>query len=94
MERNLENIKSKYVLRKVTDNLSLNQLLKLINYNKNIQEKLDIGINTYKKVYNQTIIELTLLKKFVNGPIIRFPIENENIFIYILIMKKKKEKIK
>ena len=94
MERNLENIKSKYVLIKVTDNLSLNQLLKLINYNKNIQDKLEIGINTYKKVYNQTIIELTLLKKFVNGPIIRFPIENENIFIYILIMKKMKEKIK
>ena len=65
MEGNLENIKSKYVLRKVADILSQNQLLKLINYNKNIQEKLEIGINTYKKVYNQTIIEIIPCEKFV-----------------------------
>ena len=91
MEGNFENIKSKYVLRKITDNLSQNQLLKLINYNKNIQEKLDIGINTYKKVYNQTIIELTLLKKFKNGPLISFPVESEKYF-HIYFNNEKKER--
>ena len=80
MEGNLENIKSKYVLRKVADNLSQNQLLKLINYNKNIQEKLEIGINTYKKVYNQTIIEIIPCEKFIYGPFINFPVENEKYF--------------
>ena len=44
----LKNIKSKYILKQIANNLELNKLLYLIKYNKYIQNKLDIGIIDYK----------------------------------------------
>ena len=54
----LKYIKSKYILKQITDNLIKAKLLKIINYNKLIQDKLDIEINDYKKYYGQIEIEL------------------------------------
>ena len=53
----LKNIKSKYILKQIADNLELNQLLYLIKYNKYIQNKLDIGIFDYK-MYKKIEIEM------------------------------------
>ena len=52
------NIKSKYILRQLLENIHYNKLLKLIKYNKSFQEKLDKDINTYKTYYNQIQIEV------------------------------------
>ena len=58
IENSLKNIKSKYILMKIFDNLKEKRLLKLINYNKNLQNKLDIGINNYKKYHEEIEIEI------------------------------------
>lgn len=38
----LKNIKSKYILKIIFENLSKHNLMKLIKYNKNLQEKHEI----------------------------------------------------
>ncbi len=68
----LKYIKSKYILKQITDYLTKNKLLKIINYNKLIQNKLDIGIIDYKKYYEQIEIEL-------------IPINEDNINYFINI---------
>ena len=54
----LEWVKSKYILKQITEHLTKKRLFKIINYNKLIQEKLDIRIIDYKKYYEQIEIEL------------------------------------
>ena len=71
-EYSLKYIKSKYILKQITDYLTKNKLLKIINYNKLIQNKLDIGIIDYKKYYEQIEIEL-------------IPINEDNINYFINI---------
>ena len=71
-EYSLKYIKSKYILKQITDHLTKNKLLKIINYNKLIQNKLDIGIIDYKKYYEQIEIEL-------------IPINEDNINYFINI---------
>ena len=62
-EYSLKYIKSKYILKQITEHLTKNKLLKIINYNKLIQNKLDIGIIDYKKYYEQIEIELIPINK-------------------------------
>ena len=69
----LKIIKSKYVLKLIMDNIKENKLLKIIKYNKNIQDKLEIDINNYK----DTQIQIDI-----------FPIEIENKNIFINFQKK------
>ena len=47
-------IKSKIILKKIFKNIENKIWLKTIKYNKNLQNKLDISIEDYKK-YNQRI---------------------------------------
>ena len=65
-EGNLDNIKSKYILKQIFDNLEKNKTLKIIKNNKNIQNRLDIDINDYKE-YSETctsiLIEVIPMKK-------------------------------
>ena len=56
----LYNIKSKYIMKQIVENLHKIKILKLINYNKNIQEKLEISLNDYK---DYSLIELELMPK-------------------------------
>ena len=51
-------IKSKFLLKQIFDSLNPKKTLEIIKYNKNIQEKLDIGINDYK-TYKKIEIEIT-----------------------------------
>ena len=43
-----ENIKSIYFLKLIFQNFKQKRILELVKYNKNIQNKLDININSYK----------------------------------------------
>ena len=45
----INNIKSKYILKKILDNLHKQRLLQIIRYNKNIQNKLDLSKKDYKE---------------------------------------------
>ena len=60
-ENSYKNIKSNYILKKIFDYLTENNILKIVKYNKNIQKKLGKDINDYIK-YCQIIIELTPIK--------------------------------
>ena len=60
----LKYIKCKYILKQITDYLKKNKLLKIIDYNKLIQNKLDLGIIDYKKYYEQIEIELIPINKY------------------------------
>ena len=45
----LQSIKSKYILKKIFDNLETKKFLEIIKYNKNIQSRIDMDINNYKR---------------------------------------------
>ena len=64
-----EKIKSKYILQKIFDNLNQAKSLKIIKYNKNIQNRFNLSINYYKE-YSQIEIEIKLIGnkycKFIN----------------------------
>ncbi len=45
----LNNVKSNYILKKILDNIRQIKILNIIRYNKTIQNRLNIDINTYKK---------------------------------------------
>ena len=46
---NYENTKSIYILQKFFENLPQKKLLEICKYNKNIQQRLNLSINDYKK---------------------------------------------
>ena len=45
----LEKIRSRFILKRIFDNLKENKFLETIRYNKEIRNKLDISINDYKE---------------------------------------------
>ena len=54
----LGKIKSLYILRKIFKYVHERVYLNIINYNKNIQKKINISIDTYIKYFNQIEIEI------------------------------------
>ena len=58
----LNNIKSKFILKKIFDNLKRNRQLKIVKYNKKLQIRLNISIQEYKN-YSETCtpIEIELI---------------------------------
>ena len=87
----LDNIKSKYILKIIFDMMGKKESLNMIKYNKRIQTRLNININDYKE-YSQTFspieIELIPLKNeygaFVN-------IEKNESYYHIYFNDEKKE---
>ena len=53
----LEKIKSKYIIKKIFNNMQEKNILQILKYNKNIQKKNDININSYIK-YSQIEVEI------------------------------------
>ena len=82
----INNIKSKYRLKEIFNKLQRKKLLQIVERNKNLQKILNIDNNDYKEYCE---IEIELIPKLnQSGKFINFKIKN--IFIYILIMVKKK----
>ena len=50
-------IKSKYILKKIFENISQKKYLQTIKFNKKLRKKLEINLKDYK-IYNQIEIEL------------------------------------
>ena len=46
----IENVKSKYILQKIFNNIRKDKAIKIVRYNKNIQNKIDINIDDYKNI--------------------------------------------
>ena len=74
----LENIKSKYIMKKIFKNLKTIKFLNIIRYNKTIKNRLDITLDDYKK-YTEIEIKIDTIGygKFIN----RYE-DMKNIHIY------------
>ena len=84
----LKNIKSKYILKEIFDNLEYKKLLEIIKYNKNFQLKLNIEINDYK-TYKKIIIEI-IPTKDKYGDFIHIN-ENDKLYYHIYFNDNKEE---
>ena len=72
---NYEDIKSKYILRNIFQNLTQRKFLDIVHYNKQIKQKIDISLVDYI-LFSQIEIELKLLPNSYDKKD-----KNKNIFI-------------
>ena len=89
-----ENIKSKFILKKLCNNLEKKKLFNIIKYNKNIKNRINININDYKEfseLYSSIEIEIMLVNnkygRFIN-------IEDIEEKYYHIYFNNNKEEIK
>ena len=86
----IENIKSRYILSKIYDNMTKNKKLQIVKYNKRIQNRLNLDVKDYKE-YCEIEIEIIPKKgeygKFVN-------INENNKLYYHIYFNDNKEEIK
>ena len=84
----LSNIKSNYILSKVYNNMTQKKSLKIVKYNKLIQNRLNISIKNYKEYYE---IEIDIIQckdkygKFININ------KNDKIYYHIYFNDNKEE---
>ena len=77
----LNKIRSKYILRRIFDNLNEKKILKIILYNKNLLKILDKKIKDYKNEYLKIEIEIFPLEKIdKNQKFINILEKNESLF--------------
>ena len=76
----IDNIKSKYILSKIYDNMTMKKKLKIVKYNKRIQNRLNLDVKDYKE-YSEIEIEIIPIKdkygKFINIK------ENDELYYHI-----------
>ena len=88
----LENIKSRYILSKIYDNMTIKKKLKIVKYNKRIQNRINLSVKNYKE-YSETYssIEIEIIprkKKYVRFININ---ENDKLFNHIYFNDNKEE---
>ena len=92
-EGNFDDIKSKYILKKIFDNLNKNKLLKVINQYKKLQNRLEININDYiENSEINTTIEIEIIPKKNNyGKFINIINKEEESYFHIYFNNNKNE---
>ena len=75
----LKEIRSKYILKQIFDNLKENKLLEIIRYNKNIQNKLNKKLIDFIKEYSKIVIEI-IPKENEFGKFISIPKRYESYY--------------
>ena len=96
LKYSLDNLKSKFILQRIFNNLSKRQLLKIIKYNKMIQSKLNIDNNSYKKfseLYTTIEIEMNPVSDIYGKFINKIKKEDESYY-HIYFNDNKEEEIK
>ena len=87
---NFNNIKSKYILKKIFDNLEMNKLLRIIIYNKKLQKRLNISVEDYNKCFSSIEIEiLPCMNKY--GKFINILNEEDKLYYHIFFNNKNEE---
>ena len=94
-ENNLENINSKYILRKIFSFMQIKRKLEIIKINKIIQQRININIDTYKEyneIYSPIEIEIIPVKN-VNGIFINLNLIGNQKYFHIYFDNNKEEEI-
>ena len=73
----IDNIKSRYILSKIYNNMTIKKKLEIVNYNKRIQNRLNLDVKDYKE-YCEIEIEIIPTK----GKYGKFIDINENDKLY------------
>ena len=87
----IENIKSRYILSKIYENITKKKKLEIVKYNKKIQNRLNLDVKDYKEEYCEIEIEI-IPTKDIYGKFININ-ENDKLF-YNIYFNDKKEEIK
>ena len=91
LEDIFKNIKSKYILQKIFNNLLKKKSLDIIKYNKNMKDRININIKDYKEYYEEIEIEIIPIKdkygKFIY-------IKEKDKLYYHIYFNDKEEEIK
>ena len=86
----IENIKSRYILSKIYNNMTIKKKLEIVKYNKRIQNRLNLDVKDYKE-YSEIEIEIIPIKdkygKFIN-------IDKNDELYYHIYFNDNKEEIK
>ena len=84
----IENIKSRYILSKIYNNMTIKKKLEIVKYNKRIQNRLNLDVKDYKE-YCEIEIEIIPAKdkygKFININ------ENDKLYYHIYFNDNKEE---
>ena len=84
----IDNIKSRYILSKIYNNMTIKKKLKIVKYNKRIQNRLNLDVKDYKE-YCEIEIEIIPAKdkcgKFININ------KNDELYYHIYFNDNKKE---
>ena len=85
----IENIKSRYILSKIYNNMTIKKKLKIVKYNKRMQNRMNLSIKDYKEYYEEIEIEIIPTKgkygKFINIK------EKDKLYYHIYFNDNKKE---
>ena len=84
----IENIKSRYILSKIYNNMTKKKKLEIVKYNKKIQNRINLSVNDYKE-YCEEEIEI-IPKKGKYGKFININ-ENDELYYHIYFNDNKEE---
>ena len=88
----IENIKSRYILSKIYNNMTKKKKLEIVKYNKKIQKRINLSIKDYKE-YSETFtpIEIEIIpKKGKYGKFININ-KNDKLYYHIYFNDNKEE---
>ena len=86
----LKNIKSNFIFKKICNNLNKEKAMKIFNYNKSLQKKLNLSLDDYKELSKieielEVLHEEKLIKK--KNYFINYHREDLSSFYHIFLMK-------
>ena len=71
-------IKSKFILKKIFSNLNRNKWYNIIKYNKKLQNRMHLTLNSYKDIFEKIEIDVIPISKNAKG----YNIFNKNLIYY------------
>ena len=84
----IENIKSRYILSKIYNNMTIKKKLEIVKYNKRVQNRLNLDVNDYKENCDIEIEIIPTKDKY--GKFININ-ENDKLFYHIYFNDNKEE---
>ena len=92
VKNSLKDIRSNYILGKIFYHLKEIKMLKILRFTKNLQKRLNIGLNIYKKIYEDIEIEIIPICFSEKNEFIHIPDEYQSY--YQIYFNDNKEEIK